>query len=75
MLISAKEIKGNQVIATYSMDELDKSIIEKAAEGFTVKEIAYKLTKSPHTVSIRIREMKKWYDCKSLAQLIGKLRQ
>lgn len=52
------------------LDDIDKKILKLAGEGLTVKEMAPKVEKSPHTISIRIREMKKYYRCKNLAQLV-----
>ena len=61
------------IVTEKKLDETDKKIIAKAADGQTIKEIGRDMAISPHTVSIRIREMKKWFECKSLAQLVSKL--
>lgn len=58
---------------TKQLDDTDKKIIDKAAAGLTSKEIARDLRISPYSVSNRIREMKKYFNCQSIAQLIDTL--
>lgn len=61
------------IITEKKLDETDKKILKLAGEGLTVKEMAPEVQKSPHTISIRIREMKKYYGCKSLVELVFKM--
>ena len=55
-------------------DETDKKILKYLSDGVTVKQIAYELNLSSFTVSWRIREMKKYYNCKSIAHLVATLK-
>lgn len=55
------------------MDHIDKEIIQMAGDGKTAKEIARELKASPRSIEYRIASMKKYYDCKSLPQLLIKL--
>lgn len=55
------------------MDHIDKEIIQMAGDGKTAKEIARELKTSSRSVEYRIASMKKYYDCKSLPQLIMKI--
>lgn len=57
------------------LDETDKRIIRGASDGLTAKEIGRNLNLSARTVEARIREMKKYYHCSSIAQLVGKLKK
>jgi DNA-binding CsgD family transcriptional regulator len=54
------------------LDETDKNILERSSQGQTSKQIGYHLNISCHMVSARIREMKKYYDCKSLVELVAR---
>lgn len=60
------------IITEKKLDETDKMILKGLLEGLTTKEIAPCIEMSVHTVSIRIREMKKYYGCKSIVQLVDK---
>jgi DNA-binding CsgD family transcriptional regulator len=54
------------------LDSTDKKILKGFSEGMTAKEIAQGIGISPHTISVRVREMKKYYVCKNIAQLVLK---
>jgi len=54
------------------LDETDKKILRGFSNGKTAKEISASIQISPHTISMRLREMKKYYVCKNIAQLILK---
>lgn len=56
------------------MDETDKMIIQAIREGKTYKEIAAVVFKSVDTIKVRVKTIKDDNDCKSLAQLIYKLK-
>lgn len=62
------------IVTEKQLDETDKKILHGVLNGKTVKEIGYNIGISPHTVAIRIREMKKWYKCDSLIQLVTKVK-
>lgn len=55
------------------LDDVDLSILKLACEGMTAKEIGYEINLSSKTVSFRLTAMRKYYECKSTAQLLVKL--
>lgn len=57
------------------LDERDKEIIGFLCEGMTAKEIAYEMKISSHTVAARVREMKRYYGCKNITELVLKLNE
>lgn len=61
------------IVTEKQLDETDKKILHGVINGKTAKQVAYDLNISHHTVSIKIREMKKWYKCDNLAQLVTKV--
>jgi len=62
------------IVTEKKLDEIDKDILAYCEKGLTYKEIAAKLSITMPAVRARIREMKKWYQCNSLAQLVAKLK-
>jgi len=56
-----------------TLDETDKKILEMISRGKTYKEISKTLYLKFHSLSYRIRQMKKQYKCLSVPQLIAHL--
>lgn len=54
------------------LDDKDKAILRLAAKGMAVKQIAYELSEKVNTVIARIREMRKYYGCDNITQLVVK---
>lgn len=54
------------------LDDTDKKILAMAAEGKTAKNIAYQLNIKQKHIEWRIVQMKKWYNCGSLIELVAK---
>gem|GEM_PF-5218070 len=61
------------IVTKKELDETDKKIIAKAGEGMTAKEIGYELNISQRSVEARVREMKRWFKCKNLPELVLRL--
>lgn len=56
------------------LDHIDRQIIMLAGEGMTAKEIAREMKTSTRSIEYRFSCMKKYYDCRSVAQLLYKLK-
>lgn len=63
------------IITKKELDETDKKILRLAGEGMTAKEMGYELNISRKMVEKRIWVMRKYYECKSITQLIVKLQK
>lgn len=61
------------IVTKKELDETDKRILKLIGEGMVYKEIGYEMNLSVRQVDYRVREMKKYYNCKSTAQLLAKL--
>lgn len=64
------------IITEKKLDDVDKKILKLAGEGLLIKEMDIRVDDksiSVHTISIRIREMKRYYGCKTLAELVLKM--
>ena len=55
------------------LDHIDKDIIRMSSEGMTAKAIGRELKMTTRSIEYRVCCMKKYYQCKSLPQLISKL--
>lgn len=63
------------IITQKQLDETDKKILKLAGEGLTVKEISGKENINVHTISVRIREMKKYFACSNITELVLKTKE
>lgn len=61
------------IVTEKQLDETDKKIIAKSAEGMTAKEIGRDLNITQRSVEARIREMKKWHKCSNMVELVNKI--
>lgn len=58
------------IITQKQLDIIDKKIIDLCADGKTYKEISKIVNISTGAVVNRVREMKKYFRCESLTQLV-----
>lgn len=61
------------IVTEKQLDEIDKKILKLSGEGLTAKEIGYEINITQRSVEARVREMKKWYSCKSITELVKKI--
>jgi DNA-binding CsgD family transcriptional regulator len=59
--------------AIKTIDTIDKKILGLMTDGKSIKQIALEANLTSHQVAGRIREMKKYYNCHSIAQLIKRV--
>lgn len=52
------------------LDDIDKKILTGIKDGMTAKAIAAKYNINSNTIGARIREMKRYYQCTNLPQLL-----